>query len=101
MKVRLTPEAETDLEGIGDRIAQRNPWRAITYVQELRLRCIRISEYPRAGPPRPQWGEDIRIAVHGKYLIVYRARDETVHVLRVVHGARDLDALFEREPLPE
>ena len=101
MRVRLTPEAETDLEGIGDRIADRNPARALSYVRELRARCARIGEFPHAGPPRPQWGEGIRIAVHGKYLIVYRVGEDTVQVLRVVHGARDLDALFENEPLPE
>lgn len=101
MKVRLTPLAEADLEGIGDRIAERNPARAVTYVRELRERATRIGEFPHAGPPRPQWGEGIRVAVHGKYLIVYRVRDETVQVLRVVHGARDLDALFHAEPLPE
>jgi hypothetical protein len=27
-------------------------------------------------------------------------RDEMVQILRVVHGARDLDVLFEEEPLP-
>jgi hypothetical protein len=32
---------------------------------------------------------------------VYRVRDEGVQILRIVHGARDLDALFESEPLPE
>ena len=101
MKVRLTPKAEADLEGIGDRIAQRNPARAVTYIQELRERCLRIGDFPHAGPPRPQWGTGIRIAVHGKYLIVYRVHNDAVQVLRVVHGARDLDALFEREPSPE
>jgi toxin ParE1/3/4 len=101
MRVRLTPLAEADIEGIGDRIAERNPARAVTYVRELRGRCLSIGEFPHAGPPRPQWGEGVRIAVHGKYLIVYRVRDEAVQILRVVHGARDLDALFEDEPLPE
>jgi toxin ParE1/3/4 len=75
--------------------------RAVTYVGELRERARRIGEFPHAGPPRPQWGEGIRIAVHGNYLIIYRVRDETVQVLRVLHGARDLDALFEAEPLPD
>jgi len=101
MKVRLTPEAEADLEGIGDKIAERNAARAVTYVRELQERCLRIAEFPHAGPPRPQRGEGIRIAIHGKYVIVYRVRDETVQVLRVVHGARDLDALFADEPLPK
>ena len=101
MKVRLTPEAKADLEGIGDRIAERNPARAVTYVRELRERATRIGEFPHAGPARPQWGEGIRIVVYGKYLIVYRVRDEAVQILRVVHGARHLDALFDDEPLPE
>jgi addiction module RelE/StbE family toxin len=101
MKVRLTSEAKADLEDIGDRIAERNPVRAVTYLRELRERALRIGEFPHAGPPRPKLGEGIRITVHGKYLIIYRVRDETVQILRVLHGARDLDALFETEPLPE
>jgi toxin ParE1/3/4 len=101
MNVRLTPDAEADLEGIGDRIAERNAIRAVSYVREVRERCHRIGDFPHAGPPRPQWGEGVRIALHGRYVIVYRVRDETVQILRVVHGARNLDALFEEEPLPE
>jgi toxin ParE1/3/4 len=100
MKVRLTPEAEADLEGIGDKIAERNPARAVAYVRELRERCVRVGDFPHAWPPRQQWGEDVRITVHGNYVIVRRMRDEMVQILRVVHGARDLDALFEEEPLP-
>ena len=99
MKVRLTPGAEADLEGIGDRIAERSPTRAVSYVRELRTRCLHIGEFPHAGPPRPRWGEGIRIAVYGKYLIVYRVREEVVQIHRVVHGSRDLDALFAEEPL--
>jgi toxin ParE1/3/4 len=73
----------------------------VTYVRELRERANRVGDFPHAGPPRPKWGESIRIIVYGKYLIVYRVRDDAVQILRVVHGARDLDALFENEPLPE
>ena len=79
---RFTPEARADL-------------------RDIALRCRRIGEFPHAGAPRPHWGEGIRIAVHGRCVIVYRVGNETVQVLRVVHGARDLDALFEEEPLPE
>ena len=101
MPARFTPEARADLREIALRIAERNPVRAFSYVDEIEDRCHRIGEFPHAGPPRPQWGEGIRIAVLGRYVIVYRARDETVQILRVVHGARDLDALFEDEPLPD
>ena len=30
----------------------------------------------------------IRIAVHGRYLILFRADDESVRIERIVHGAR-------------
>ena len=98
---RFTPEARADLRDIALRIANDNPIRAFSYVDEIEARYHRIGEFPHAGPPRPQWGESIRIALHGRYVIVYRVRDEAVQILRVVHGARDLDALFDGEPLPE
>ena len=101
MRLIVTPNADADIEEIGDRIAERSPVRALSYVQELRLRCSRILDFPHAGPPRLQWGEGIRIVIHGHYIIIYRVRGEAVQILRIVHGARDLDALFEEEPLPE
>jgi plasmid stabilization system protein ParE len=39
MIVVITADAETDLERIGDAIAQHNPARAITFVRELRRKC--------------------------------------------------------------
>jgi toxin ParE1/3/4 len=80
MKVRFTREAEADLEGIGDKIAERNPVRATTYVRELRERCLSVGDFPHAWPPRPQWGESVRITVHGNYVIVHRVRDEMVQI---------------------
>ena len=99
MKVWLTPAAAADLERIGDWIAERNPRRAVTFVAELRQRAEQLAQFPHAGPPRPQWGDGIRIVVLGKYLIVHRVRDQAIEILRIVHGARDLDTLFEDEPL--
>ena len=101
MKVEITPSAACDLDDIGDRIAQRNPKRAATYVREIRDKALLLVDFPHSGAPRPAWGADVRVAIHGNYLIVYRVRGEVVQVLRVVHGARDLEALFARQPLPQ
>jgi plasmid stabilization system protein ParE len=51
MKVRFTREAEADLEGIGDKIAERNPVPATTYVRELKERCLSVGDFPHAWPP--------------------------------------------------
>lgn len=101
MQVVFTPEAREDLRDIALKIAEHNPVRAFTYVDELDARAQRIGQFPHAAPPRPQWSDGVRIAVHGRYITVYRVCDEAVQVLRVVHGARDLDALFADEPLAE
>ena len=101
MQVVTTPVAEADIEGIGDRIAARSPMAAVKFVRKLRVRAEDIGVLPHGGAPRPQWGLDVRIVILGKYLIIHRVRDETVQVLRVLHGARDIDALLVDEPLPE
>ena len=40
MIVRLTAEAENDLEQIGDYIAEDNPKRALSFVLALRDKCL-------------------------------------------------------------
>jgi toxin ParE1/3/4 len=48
MIVVITSAAEADLESIGDWIAEDNPTRALTFVQELRRRCESLIDAPRA-----------------------------------------------------
>lgn len=63
-------------------------------MRELVARCRRIADQPRAAPLRPDVGPGVRIVVMGAYLIIYVQQDDgAVQVERVVHGARDLDAL--------
>ncbi len=97
--VTFTAAARSDLRDIALRIAEYSFRRSISYVDEIETRCRGIADFLRSGAPRPQWGTDVRMIVHGKYLVVYRSRDEVVQILRIVHGARDLDALFADEPL--
>jgi plasmid stabilization system protein ParE len=46
MNVHLTAEALSDLETIGDHIARDNPGRALTFLQELRSKCLGLSDMP-------------------------------------------------------
>jgi toxin ParE1/3/4 len=101
MKIETTSIAEADIEAAGDRIALRAPAEAVKFITKLRDRIELIGVVPHAGAPRPQWGDDIRLAPFGRYLIIYRVRHETVQILRFLHGARDIDALFADESLPE
>jgi len=54
--VWFTPLAETDLEDIGDYIAQDNPARALIFIQEIRAQCQKIGKSPLAYRARPELG---------------------------------------------
>lgn len=52
----------------------------------------RLSDYPEIGPRRPALGPDIRIGIVSPYIVLYARNepDDTVTILRVVHGRREI-----------
>jgi toxin ParE1/3/4 len=95
MKVRLSSEARKDLIAIGDTIAQDNPRRASTFVAELVKACVELSSTPLGYPIVHRYeAKGIRRRAYGNYLIFDRVTGEQVFVIRVLHGARDTDALL-------
>ena len=90
------PAALADLEDIYDHIARDNPPRAWSFLEELREAGRSIAEHPRAGWARPELGQGIRSRAHGNYVIFYWLRNNRVEILRVIHGARDIPAIFGR-----
>lgn len=95
MIVHLAAEAESDIEGIGDYIAQDNPVRALSFVRELREKCLSLGDAPMAFPLIPRFeAHAVRRRVHGNYLIFYRVEAKRVVVLHVLHGAMDYAAIL-------
>jgi toxin ParE1/3/4 len=66
MRAHLTPQAEIDLEEIGDYIALDNPKRAVSFIREIRQHCERIADGPRRYVARPDLGDEIRICAQRK-----------------------------------
>jgi plasmid stabilization system protein ParE len=95
MIVVISDAAEADLEAIGDWIAERSPQRALTFILELRERCLGLADLPRGFPLVPRYEHHgVRRRPYGNYLIFYRVTDERVEVLHVLHGARDYEAIL-------
>ena len=94
MNVIFSPVAERDLELIGDYIAADNPRRALSFIAEIRDRCREIALAPEAAPLRDDILPGIRMTVHGNYLIFYRSGNADVRIERILHGARDIEALL-------
>ena len=90
IRVLFSPQAEADLEEIGDFIAQDSPLRALSFVQELRQHALNIGTTPQAFRARPELGEGLRGAVRGNYLLFYTHDHDTVRIQRIMHGSRDI-----------
>jgi toxin ParE1/3/4 len=90
VKVALSPLAEADLMDVAAFIAEDNPTRALTFVDELEAKCDALGGAPGIGTSRPELGEGMRMLPHGRYLIFYREVNEGLRIERILHGARDI-----------
>jgi len=95
MRLEFSPESQLDLIDIAAFIAQDNPARAKSFVDELEADCGRLIIQPGIGAPRPDLGDGVRVLPHGRYLIFYRADEKLVRIARVLHSARDMVAAFQ------
>lgn len=95
MKVRISEQALNDLEAIGDWISEENPARAYSFTQELRMECLGLADFPeRCAVFKISDIGEMRRKVYGNYLIFYVIEAQTLHVVRILHGARDYSSLF-------
>ena len=91
----LSPRAAADLEELAGYIARDAPTRAAAFVAELEARCRAIAAAPDQYPSRADLAPGLRMAVHGRYLVLFRdlRRQGIVRIERVLHGARHLPRL--------
>ena len=97
MRVELSRFIEGDLDAIADYIAQDNPTRAVSFIREIRAQIHAVGQNPLLYRLRPEIGEDARMAIVGRYVILFRTMGEVVRIERVAYGGRDLLSLFQQE----
>jgi toxin ParE1/3/4 len=94
--VRLTPKADSDIDTCFAWIAKDNPVAALRFLDAIELTCDTLSHMPHMGSPRYAETPLVRgvrmLAIKGfeKYLLFYLEREDSVDVIRVLHGARDI-----------
>jgi len=92
-QVVLSPQARLDLLSI---LEQRSdvagPRTARTYDNDFKQIIENLATFPGTGTPHPRLGPETRVASVEPYLIFYDGgpRSEVVHVLRILHGRRDI-----------
>jgi len=93
-RIRITPLAEQDLVEIWYFIAQDNPLAADRLLDLLGQKYTLLADNPNMGPARPDIAKELRYHPVGNYLLLYRVISGDIELVRVVHGARDVQSLF-------
>ncbi len=88
------PLANSDLDAIWDYVARDNPAAADDLIDTLVEKCWMLAAHPDVGELRPELAPRLRSFSVGNYVILYRPVEDGVDVARVIHGSRDVDALF-------
>jgi toxin ParE1/3/4 len=101
-RLTIAGSARADLREIRDHIAKDNPGAARRVVLRLRATARRLAETPGMGRSRE---EDLRPGLFsfplGQYVLFYKAQPGGIVLIRALHGARDLPAIFgASEPEP-
>ena len=72
-------------------IAQDSPYYARQFVARILRAVDKLVDHPKIGQPVPEAErEDVRELLVQPYRIIYVIQSTTIHIVTVVHGARDL-----------
>jgi toxin ParE1/3/4 len=96
MKVIVAPRAKADLRGIRATIAQDRPQVGREQIAKIRATFSIFKQHPLVGEAVHHLKTGMRQFSCGVYVIYFCPEIHQVVILRVLHGARDIDAqLFE------
>jgi toxin ParE1/3/4 len=99
-RVTRAPDARRDIVAIADYLTQRSVSAALRFLDALDETCKILADQPELGGlcelESPDLGAVRLWQVKGfrNYLLFYRAEDYGIDVLRVLHAARDWEAVL-------
>ena len=94
LAIVLTPRANADLEEIWMFIAADNPAQADDFIDLIDEKFQNLSRQPGLGRRREELVAGLRSFPVGRYVIFYLQVQDSLQIVRILHGARDLDAVF-------
>lgn len=86
-----TDRADEDLIALWTSIAAGDPNAADRVLDAIELRWQQLAQHPLSGVAREDIAVGIRHLVVGQYLTLYRVNDQSIEVIRVLHGRRKID----------
>ncbi len=94
-QLRISPRASSDLIEIWSYIADDSVANADAFIDKLYQAIQVLARQPGSGRHREELAPGIQSFPFGRYIIFYRVVAGAVEIARVLHGARDIENIFE------
>lgn len=93
-RVSYSRQADHDLNAIWDYIADDNRRAADALLRAIARKAELIATQPMMGQARPELEMDLRSIPEQRYTIFFRPVTDGIEIVRILHSARDVDAVF-------
>jgi toxin ParE1/3/4 len=90
----ISPEARADLSAAWDYLAERNAVAADQFLDDFWVAASRHAAFPRTGRPRDDLRPGLRSFVVGRHVAFFTPDGDTIRIIRVLHGSRDVDRIL-------
>ena len=100
-KIEYSDRTKSDLEEIWFHIAEDGEEYANKVVAKIIEKFPNLLSFPKLGKERNEFYIGLRSIPSGKYIIFYQELDNGIEIVRVVHGARDIEQIFNDMIPPE
>lgn len=95
----LSPEARGDLSEAWDAIAAYSVDAADRFLDAFWALASRHASFPRTGRDRSNLRPGLRSFVVGKHVVFFTADADTIRIVRVLFGSRDVDRILTESDL--
>jgi len=93
-QVIRSPQAEEDLAEIWIFVAENNLEAADRLLDRINEKARSLLQFPEMGRDRSDLAPSLRSIPEGNYMIFYRIAGDDIEIVRVLHGARDIERIF-------
>ena len=93
-KINISFNAQKDLEHIFFYIAEDNINNAKNFILELEEKIYSLDTMPERFALIPEnifFGTNYRQIIHKKYRVIYKIANDSIYIMRVIHGSKLLD----------
>jgi toxin ParE1/3/4 len=92
---QLTDRAKADLKGVWSEIARRRDAATANRMSAAILeKCRSHAQFPETGQTREELAPGLRSFPVDPYVVFFRPVEDTIQVLRVLHGRRDINRIM-------